>query len=773
MATTRTLLDDRGKSILELFVDNMATLGNINMSAAASNQIGTYDGSWGEVNINYPRIQQATRLGEGVEPGHEYKVREVSPLPKNNVLGAREHDVIGNVGAFGATKLSNDLSNINNAEENKTRMDKYTGRSTRLDKVLNITPGYEGSYKDAFPGSVEGSNNFMTLKGRKGLHTLLQETWSAFFDGDDNPVYRRTDPVEGAGGYAGMSSISNEYSDGVQSYDFNYLTNQGRSFVDPPENYDFAVQAMHGFILGQLFGGVEQDIVSRVRTEAQNITREYFTTLASDADDVLKEYYNSLIRIMAPTDRVSQLYTPGWSRPAENYLTRKPISELLNQNLLLPPTSEDTVMFSNPLSMPGNDNGNGEGIAGFGNTKSTFQSLYTKNRAGAAGVGANNLKNPLFINGKLAGTALSVLQEPKGLTAKQIRDESDHPPIPKTIQVPFSFEKDDAKYLTFDRLQTGYQSNGPNTNTQPSKAEPAVQDFASNGNVADDASDVIKLGQGQRFPFTFSTLNKVDSTGSKRLQVCYLQAIINSLSESYMPTWSSKHYFGRSEQTHTYTFTDRTIDLSFSIYADEMRLLQNVYERVLWLAQQCYPDFDNAGRLAQGPLVALRIGDIFQQKAGIIRSLSYDWFFAGGKWESTAGMRMPQGCTVTMSYQVIHNNIPTRDTDFYGGQAGGLNAATDRSRTLKGSMYGEDGIFEAWNDKEQTLGYGDRLIDSGALRGDGQKAFLDEIKRINYGAPAAADAGHDIDDNTLSEYFLGRMQVPVGVNDRYDTEYVR
>ena len=36
MATTRTLLDDRGKNILELFVDNMATLGNINMSAAAS-----------------------------------------------------------------------------------------------------------------------------------------------------------------------------------------------------------------------------------------------------------------------------------------------------------------------------------------------------------------------------------------------------------------------------------------------------------------------------------------------------------------------------------------------------------------------------------------------------------------------------------------------------------------------------------------------------------------------------------------------------------------
>ena len=214
----------------------------------------------------------------------------------------------------------------------------------------------------------------------------------------------------------------------------------------------------------------------------------------------------------------------------------------------------------------------------------------------------------------------------------------------------------------------------------------------------------------------FSTINKKDNVW----QICYLQATLNSLSEAYNPTWQSKHFFGRSEQVHTYTFTDRTVDLSFSIFANEMRQLQNVYERVLWLAQQCYPDFDNTGRMSQGPIIAVRIGDLFQFKKGIIRSLSYDWFgVGGGKWEMTSGMRMPQGCTVTMNYQIMHDDIPSRDSDFYGGPAGGLNAATQRWRKLQGDDDANDGAFGAFGTSElrvSSVGYGGeggRLIDAG------------------------------------------------------------
>jgi len=409
--------------------------------------------------------------------------------------------------------------------------------------------------------------------------------------------------------------------------------------------------------------------------------------------------------------------------------------------------------------MPGNTNDNGTGPPGQGLTNKTFESLYTRNRAGK--VGGVNIVNPVFNNGILGGSAINLLQEPMDRSAAMIKADPSAP-VPDVTQVPFSFVKDDARYLTYDRKETGFTSNGPNTNTQPAKMEPAVDDVSVMGTAgrvsqAGLARETISLGQGQFFPFTFSTLNKKDPGGAGRHQVCYLQAIINSLGESYTPTWASKHFFGRTEQVHTYTFTDRTIDLSFTIFANEMRQLQNVYERVLWLAQQCYPDFDITGRVSEGPLVALRVGDLFQYKAGMIRSLSYDWMFAGGKWEMTAGMRMPQGVTVTLSYQIIHNTIPSRNTDFYGGPAGGLNAATERYRQIGTEAGGYAGnAFDSFEDLSiDQVAYGQRLIPAGKEGGSNDvRSFLDDVKARNYVGVNAED---------LSLMKRSDLKVPVGV----------
>ena len=282
----------------------------------------------------------------------------------------------------------------------------------------------------------------------------------------------------------------------------------------------------------------------------------------------------------------------------------------------------------------------------------------------------------------------------------------------------------------------GWISNTPNATKNPDAMEPAVLDISRS--VAPDgvnreatyisnAREVIDAGNGQYFPFTFSTVNKKN----KRMQICSLQATIQSLSESFTPTWQSKHFFGRSEQIHTYTFTDRTIDLSFAIFADSMRQLQNVYERVLWLAQQCYPDYNNKDRIATGPLIAMRVGDLLQHKAGFIRSLSYDWSFLGpgGKWELTSGTVMPQACSVTMSYQIIHEKIPTRDYNFYGGPAGGLSTGVAR---LQDSPYGPPSL-----DRETGIEGKERYIPTGQLMtGDGsidQRSYLDEVDTNNSG----------------------------------------
>ena len=765
MATTRLHLDERGKGIYQLFYNEITALGKLNKGIANSSEIGSYEGPDPEdpVDVLYPRFQQSKNLGNPVQRYAGYLVREINlgvPLPEGKTgrqlladrdgpgyLTAREFDTIGK--GSEAEGLGVELSEL--PAGSPTRAETFAGKSPRILESVGPYAAAEGE------AGWRYHRNFMKMKGRKGLFTLLQETWQAFFDeaGNGGPVYRDNMPLPG-----NPSMIGNRYSGGTSSYDFTYMSEQGPSYVDPPSASDVQAQALQGFVLGQIFGGQDPSVQAKIRREAQNITHDYFKQSAANAeDDSLKAFYENLAGIVKDADRISQLYVPGWGRPAENYRTRKPLSENLNQNLLLPPTIRNSGVTS-PLSMPGNTNDNGTGPPGHGATEKTFQTLYTRNRAGK--VGGVNVVNPLFNNGILGGTAINMLQEPKDRSAAMIKADPTAP-VPDTTQIPFSFEKDDAQYLTYDRKETGFTSNGPNTNSQPSKMESAVDDVSAigeNGPVSQlgIARETVSVGQGQFFPFTFSTINKKDKiTGSSRHQVCYLQGIINSLGESYTPTWASKHYFGRTAQTHTYTFTDRTIDLSFTIFANEMRQLQNVYERVLWLAQQCYPDFDVTGRISEGPLVALRVGDLFQYKVGMIRSLSYDWMFAGGKWEMTAGMRMPQGVTVTLSYQIMHNVIPSRDTDFYGGPAGGLNAATERYRTI--GTEGVDGAaFDPFDDNIVTeVGFGKqgRLIPPGQEGGpEDVRSFLDDVKLKNY-------IGYEA--NELLAMKRDDLKVPVGV----------
>ena len=734
MATQRVVLDGRGNNILSLFKANMSELGALNQLAASTDDVGVYHGPDKDVNINYPRSGTSyNRMGRGVGPYEGYYVREIT-------LKRDEYDDL--TGLFKTQSGVNTiLSQADNEGQTERPFEESSAYSFHGKSNSTLLQQY-GMYSDE--SGVADPSKFMELKGRKSLFTLLEETRAAFFDDKGKPVYRSPTPTTAGSWWRRASSVSNEYFGGnnndTQSYDYKYMSQQGRSFVDAPTKSDVENQNLMGFVLGQALGQ-SVSIETRIKNEAHQITRDYYADLIADTDDDnLKRYYQGLLNKISPHgsagERVSQLYVPGWGRPAENWIMPKPLAENLNQNILLPPSSGT----NDPVGMPGYE-GNGEGIPGFGDTAATFRSLYTRNRAGAAG--GVNVANPVFNNGKIAGAPINLLQEPLVNRSALYGDDWNNAQPTNEDEVLFSFEKDDAQYLTYPKLQAGFRSNGPSSQKFPSEIEPAVIDV-SNGAVSDspaqqgadvsvrakqNALQVVSWGNGQHFPFTFSTVNKKNN----RLQVCFLQAAMQSLSESYTPTWASKHFFGRSEQVHTYTFTDRTIDLSFSIYADEMRQLQNVYERVLWLSQQTYPDYDDSNRLSQGPIVALRVGDLFQYKAGIIRSLSYDWLFAGGKWEVTSGIRMPLGCTVTMSYQIIHDTMPNRDTDFYAGVAGGLNAATMRSPRVTGPTGGN--AFDPFNELANVgdIGLGNRFLpDSNLDSKNNQVPYLDWVGDENY-----------------------------------------
>jgi hypothetical protein len=706
MATTREQIDSRGRNLLQLLVENEDALSNV-MNPSAKDQ-DVYHGPNPDdpVDILYPRTP--SRVGNDIGQYTSYFLREFNLDGKDmNLFGSGAAQTQGD-GVL--TQAENDRAQGQNTALQGTATDRFEGK-------LHDEPF---RHNQRYVSGGNERNNFMKLKGRKSLLTLYWEMRGAFVNNKNRGQFA-------AQGQDGQNkTYTNRYSGTDADTYVEQFHNQTAEFYFPPaDQTSLIIAALNGFNLGQT---IEQNytVVDSLIDKGKQLTRDWVETLGNSPNDqLLKSFFNTALGFLVPTERVSQLYRPGWSRPAQPVLEKIPFSELMQQNLLLPP--ENGI-----LPIEANNNDTGVEMTG------TYEELYTQNRA-VNPVQPTQMHDPdRYKRGALAGTGINTLQEPL-----ETMDGAVPADAFGKVRVPFTFKDDDAVYLTHSRKHAGFTTNGTNVREQPDALPNAVTDVHRTtgrenlhgedaGTYRANAVDVISAGDDQYFPFTFSTVNKKDS----RIQICTLQASIQSLGEAYTPTWQSKHFFGRSEQVHTYTFTDRTIDISFVIHANEMRLLQNVYERVLWLSQQCYPDYSSQGRISSGPIIAMRVGDLFQYKAGFIRSLSYDWNFLGpgGKWELTKGMRMPQACSVQMSYQVIHEKVPDRDYNFYGGPAGGLGEGFKSQRKIKYNPIGSSGSPGDWGEDTDNSGLdtSQRFIPHPPLLGGiGEKNYLDEVDEKN------------------------------------------
>ena len=703
MATTREQIDSRGASLLQLLIDNEVNLSNVMNPAAKDSSV--YQGPQPDnpINILYPK--HPSKVGAPLGAYSNYFLREFNLDGKNMSdfgSGGNMYQPADGI----LTQDEHDKGTAENAALRGTLVDKWEGK--QHDQPFRPNQRY-----------VSGGNDrskFMELKGRKSLLTLYWEMRGAFVNNNNKNYFS----AQGSDGQ--NKTFTNRYADDEAGYQEQFFNTTKDVYFPPFTEIGMMVSSQAGFNLGQPLGA-DPSIINKLINQGRKLAESFFGDLADAAsiseNEFLNLYYKQITGIIigAP-ERVSQLFKPGWERPNLPRLEVQPLTEVLQQNLLLPP---NTGLL---------DAGGANGTEG--TMSSTFGELYLQNRAEQSGYGGR------FRKGIIAGTGINDLQEPLRSVDGDLIRQGGTPSQPK-VDVPFTFEGDDAEYLTHYKKMAGFTTNGRNTQSNPNAMESAVTDFSRSatprgeyreGSYRSNAREVVGISDGQYFPFTFATVNKKNN----RMQLCTLQATIQSLGESYTPTWQSKHFFGRSEQVHTYTFTDRTIDLSFIIFADSMRQLQNVYERVLWLAQQCYPDYSNENRLASGPVIAMRLGDLFQYKAGFIRSLSYDWNFLGpgGKWELTRGMRTPQGVSVTMSYQIIHEKVPDRDYNFYGGPAGGLAAGVKNQKRIswKAAELEADDIDESTGNRyipTHTLLNGQR----GQGPNYGEVPYLDHIEDTN------------------------------------------
>jgi hypothetical protein len=114
---------------------------------------------------------------------------------------------------------------------------------------------------------------------------------------------------------------------------------------------------------------------------------------------------------------------------------------------------------------------------------------------------------------------------------------------------------------------------------------------------------------------------KNNSTNSSSFM--HFRAFIDSFSDSYSSNWGSYNYVGRGDKFYNYEGFERTINLSFTVFAQSKAELIPMYKKLNYLASSLAPDYSNSGFM-KGNLHKLTIGGYLFDQVGIIKSITYD-----------------------------------------------------------------------------------------------------------------------------------------------------
>lgn len=112
-----------------------------------------------------------------------------------------------------------------------------------------------------------------------------------------------------------------------------------------------------------------------------------------------------------------------------------------------------------------------------------------------------------------------------------------------------------------------------------------------------------------------------DTTGNSNYM--HFRAFIDSFSDSYTSDWNSYNYIGRGDKFYNYQGFERTVNLSFTVYAQSKAELIPMYKKLNYLASSLTPDYSKFGFM-KGNLHKMTIGGYLYEQVGIIKSLTYD-----------------------------------------------------------------------------------------------------------------------------------------------------
>ena len=148
----------------------------------------------------------------------------------------------------------------------------------------------------------------------------------------------------------------------------------------------------------------------------------------------------------------------------------------------------------------------------------------------------------------------------------------------------------------------------------------------------------------------------------------HFRAFIDSFNDAYKAAWNPVKYVGRGEDLYNYSGFGRSVNMSFTCYAQSKAELIPMYSKLNYLASTLAPDYTEAGFM-RGNIVKLTIGGYLFEQPGIITSLTYT-IPQESTWEiaiNNEGLadptvkELPHMIKVTgMSFIPIHTFLPQK-----------------------------------------------------------------------------------------------------------------
>ena len=115
----------------------------------------------------------------------------------------------------------------------------------------------------------------------------------------------------------------------------------------------------------------------------------------------------------------------------------------------------------------------------------------------------------------------------------------------------------------------------------------------------------------------------IDNDNPKLKTYMHFRAFLDSMSDTYTPTWDTTQYIGRGEKFYRYNGFDRTISLGWTVVAQSKQELIPMYKKLNYLASSLAPDYSDSGYM-RGNLVTLTLGGWFYEQPGIITGMTLD-----------------------------------------------------------------------------------------------------------------------------------------------------